>query len=528
MPSGLTRAGPTSTSPQTVSQTNMAPVKGLLRSWQKDEQFEERNRIPSGYNPLYSYRLPRGETKHYLQQYGDMYFLRLAKLKPVIEEIAAEDWEDFEIAGERAQRVERVLDVRQGQLCWVVGTIYMDMPLKPNILEDISKEHWIAGPPARQSYFSADGDTQVMLEDESGRLRLTGAMLKNNLLVTGVIVAVLGTENANGDFEILDLHIPDLPRQPRRWERDEEDEKMDVDQPKKKIALISGLDISGTDADTLSLSLLSEFLLGEALDEDDRTEASTISRLIIAGNSIASDLIPNYQTSIEDGKKPGNRKYGYDASSYNPVPTAHLDQFLAELLPSIPITILAGENDPANATLPQQPIHPAMFPYTRVYASANISDPQEEEPGWFDSVTNPWDGDVDGWRFMGNSGQPVDDILKYIDMDGPDGKGVDGRLEVMASMLRWRCGAPTAPDTLWCYPFQDRDQFVIEECPHLFFVGNQPRFDTTIIDGPGDQQVRLVTIPCFHKTGELVLVDADSLDVEVVKFDIHDSSQNGA
>lgn len=38
------------------------------------------------------------------------------------------------------RRVDRVLDVRQGELCWVVGTIYMEMPLKPNILEDISKD----------------------------------------------------------------------------------------------------------------------------------------------------------------------------------------------------------------------------------------------------------------------------------------------------------------------------------------------------------------------------------------------------
>ena len=506
----------------------MASDKSLLRSWQKDENFDQRRRLPSGYNPLYSYRLARGETKHYLQQFGDMYFLRLAKLKPVLEEIAGEDWEDFEIAGEKAQQVERVLDVRQGQLCWVVGTIYMDMPLKPNILEDISKEHWVAGPPPRHSYFSVDGETQIMLEDESGRLRLTGAMLKNNLLVTGVIVGVLGTENANGDFEVLDMHVPDLPPQPKRWERDEEeDTKMDVDQPRKKIALVSGLEISGMEADTLNLSLLSEFLLGEALDEDDQAEASKVSRLIIAGNSIASDF--GYQASLEDGKKPGSRKYGYDAASYNPTPTAHLDQFLAELLPSMPITIMAGEQDPANSSLPQQPVHPAMFPHARAYSSANIADPEEEEPGWLDSVTNPWDGDVDGWRFMGNSGQPLDDILKYVDFGGPDGKVADGRLEVMASMLRWRCAAPTAPDTLWCYPFQDRDQFVMEECPHVFFVGNQPRFDTTVLDGPGGQQVRLVTIPRFHETGELVLVDSETLEVEVVKFDIHDPAQmNGS
>ncbi|KIW83014.1 hypothetical protein Z517_02257 [Fonsecaea pedrosoi CBS 271.37] len=501
----------------------MAPLKSLLRPWQKDDKYDQRRRAPSSYDPLYSYRLSRGDTKQYHQQFGDMYFLRLAKLKPVVEKIAEEDWADFEIAGEKAQRVDRVLDVRQGQLCWVVGTIYMDMPLKPNILEDISKEHWVAGAPPRQSYLTADEETQVMLEDESGRLRLAGATLKSNLLVTGVIVAVLGTETANGDFDVLDLHIPDLPRQPKRWERDEEgDTRMQVDQQRKKIALISGLDFSETEADTLNVSLLSEFLLAEALDEDDREEASKISRLIIAGNSIASDLLSGHQMSIEDGKKPGNRRYGYDAASYNPTPTFHLDQFLAELLPSIPITIMSGEQDPANASLPQQPIHPAMLPHSRAYATTNIAEPEEEEPGWLDSVTNPWDGDVDGWRFMGNSGQPVDDILKYVDLGGPDGKGADGRLEVMASMLRWRCGAPTAPDTLWCYPFQDRDQFVIEECPHVFFVGNQPRFDTTVIDGPDGQQVRLIAIPRFHETGELVLVDSETLEVEVVRFDIHD------
>lgn len=45
-----------------------------------------------------------------------------------------------QIAGETARRVDRVLDVRQGELCWVVGTVYMEMPLKPNVLDDISKD----------------------------------------------------------------------------------------------------------------------------------------------------------------------------------------------------------------------------------------------------------------------------------------------------------------------------------------------------------------------------------------------------
>jgi hypothetical protein len=45
-----------------------------------------------------------------------------------------------QLAGDKAKYVERVLDVRQGELCWVVGTVYMEMALKPNVLDDITKE----------------------------------------------------------------------------------------------------------------------------------------------------------------------------------------------------------------------------------------------------------------------------------------------------------------------------------------------------------------------------------------------------
>jgi len=36
--------------------------------------------------------------------------------------------------------VPRVLEVVKGQLCLVIGTVYMDMPLKPNVLEDIGRD----------------------------------------------------------------------------------------------------------------------------------------------------------------------------------------------------------------------------------------------------------------------------------------------------------------------------------------------------------------------------------------------------
>ena len=461
-----------------------------------------------------------------------MYFLRLARLKPVVEKIAEEDWADFEIAGERAQQVERVLDVRQGQLCWVVGTIYMDLPLKPNILEDISKEHWVAAPPPRKTYFTNSDEMQVFLEDESGRLRWTGSMLQTSTLVTGVILAVLGTENANGDFEVLDLKVPELAEQPKRWQKDDEEveEGMEVDRPSstgKKIAVISGLSFSGTDGDSLAHELLKEYLLGESLDTDDQDSATNISHLIIAGNSISSDTIDSTINPHDEIKKPAHKKYGYDSSAYNPTPTSHLDQFLSELLPSLSITLLPGEHDPANSSFPQQPIHPAMFPHSRNYGSSSFADPESVDTGWFDSTTNPASFDLEGHRYLATSGQNLDDILKYLpSIGGPNGDAPEGRLSVMETMLRWRNVAPTAPDTLWCYPFQDKDQFVIENghCPHVFLVGNQPRFESVVIEGPEEQKVRLVTVPSFRESGRVILIDADTLEVELVQISSEDST----
>ena len=285
-----------------------------------------------------------------------------------------------------------------------------------------------------------------MLEDESGRLRLIGAPLEMSMLVTGCIIAVMGTENADGDFEVIDMKVPDLPRQPQRWERDEADEELTNGHSKGKskklkertqggkIAIVSGLGISGAEGDNLTLDLLMEFLLGEACGPTDQTEIGKISRLIIAGNSV-SEGKPLHSRDELDNKK-SSKKYGYDSAAYNPIPTRRLDDFLATLLPTMPITLLPGEDDPANVSLPQQPIHLAMFPRSRNYSATAES----SESGWFDSVTNPWDGDVDGWRLMGNGGQPVDDVFKYVEGDE--------RLDMMENLLRWRCGAPTAPDTL--------------------------------------------------------------------------------
>jgi DNA polymerase delta subunit 2 len=125
-------------------------------------------------------------------------------------------------------------------------------------------------------------------------------------------------------------------------------------------------------------------------------------------------------------------------------------------------------------------------------------------------VTNPWEGDIEGFRVLGTSGQTIADLSKYVEKVKT--------LHIMEMMLRWRCIAPTAPDTLWCYPFQDDDPLLVKECPHMYFAGCQARFGKKTIEGPAGQKVLIISVPRFRQTKQIVLVDLDSWEVEVVKI----------
>lgn len=72
---------------------------------------------------------------------------------------------------------------------------------------------------------------------------------------------------------------------------------------------------------------------------------------------------------------------------------------------------------------------------------------------------------------------------------------------------------------------------MIKTCPHIFIVGDQPRLETTTINGPDGQSVRLLTIPSFRETGLLALLDSETLEVECIRLELFDKgnpSANGA
>jgi len=100
-----------------------------------------------------------------------------------------------------------------------------------------------------------------------------------------------------------------------------------------------------------------------------------------------------------------------------------------------------------------------------------------------------------------SSGESLCDSLKYCP------NNVDP-LEVAKIHLLSRHVAPSAPDTLWCFPFFERDPFVIEKSPHLYIIGNQPNYAAS---NWGSDSPNCILVPSFIKTRTIVLLDLDNL-----------------
>lgn len=184
----------------------------------------------------------------------------------------------------------------------------------------------------------------------------------------------------------------------------------------------------------------------------------------------------------------------------------------------MPIHLLAGETDPSGALLPQQPLPKAMFGPVKDFET-------------FSCETNPTWLNISRQTFLINSGQPLNDMYKYLPSPPVT------RLGLVTSTLHWRHMAPTAPDTLWCYPYFTSDPFIIQATPHFYVVGNQPKFQTRLVrsegraDGEGandDTRCRVILLPKFSETGILVLVNLRTAETKPVQLTVEGRLKGGA
>lgn len=347
----------------------------------------------------------------------------------------------------------------------------------------------------------------------------------------GVVAAILGTETRSGDFEVADVVFAGLPpTEPSAIKRDD-DVTMDEDGREQWAALVSGLEIensaaslaaapptnaapqahgkapSAADASNgtplmgysmaeLRLTLLTEWLTGFV---GNTGVSSRISSLVIAGNSIAQEQKADTETpALGPGKSTPQTPAPADS-----FPTSALDDFVADLTSTMHVHLLPGSYDPTSMSLPQQPLHFALLPRSATYNSLH----RETNPAWFAAG---------GKRFLGTSGQNIDNIFKYLYEPHED-----ARLDMACRSLDWGHVCPTAPDTLSCYPLNDRDPFLVEAAPDVYFIGNQDRFATREYqDSTTGHTVRVVLVPRFAQRGEVVLVNLASLECKLVEVGI--------
>lgn len=401
------------------------------------------------------------------QQYSQIYFARLHMLRTLLHSVVPH-WKPH-------IPVCTVLGLEEGKECIIVGTVYKHMKLKPCILDEYAKERSVI--PLVKPHNFMHPDDHLVLEDESGRVKLEGTTLLPSAYVTGVVVAFLGKETGAGSFLVQDILEAGLPPQI------EKPLKLGDD---KYVVFASGLSVGNSTSNPLQFQLLVDHITGHLGDEKEQRIAAEIVHVVIAGNSV------EFARGLFSGQNLGSK----DQSKLSE-PFRELDILLTQIAAGVSLDIMPGPNDPANFSLPQQPLNRCLFPGSSVYNTLR-------------SCTNPHSFELDRIRFLGTSGQNIDDLDKYSE--------AKDKLDFMERTLRWRHLAPTAPNTLGCYPFTDKDPFVIESCPHVYFVGNQDMYASRLIKGPEGQMTRLITIPKFCETGVAVVLNLRNLECHALSF----------
>ncbi|KAK4533807.1 hypothetical protein CCYA_CCYA19G4689 [Cyanidiococcus yangmingshanensis] len=386
----------------------------------------------------WGFATPTGTMEHvnYMQQYSQLYFCRLVEMRNSFE---------------RACHFDRipVSQLPSGQVSWVVGIIFKQMPMKPTVLKSYADDIMLPVPELRLLNYTSDSD-RVFVEDESGRIEciFTSADHKHEL-VTGMVVALQGTAREDGYFYVdLEQLPPVCAPVPRPWSENTKTQY---------VCFVSGVNVSAPAA-----QLFLDYVTGCMRVDLDRVRSLT--RIVIAGNLR------------------GDRKL--------------IDAYLTTLASRVPVDLMPGAEDPANAAFPQQPWHRILLPQaTAVNDSANR----------LVRCSNPHAFTVNHCLFLGTSGQNVENICRF--------SRITSSLDALERLLESGHLAPTAPDTIACTPQAERDPLVLRQTPHVFFAGNTDGFGCRKLILGGEAQtenssrtVTLLSIPRFELRETAVLL----------------------
>ena len=468
----------------------------------------------------------RIRNPNFERQYSHTYAQRLHAMRERCKRAAVAAWPQVPF-------VSRTIDLKTSQDSVFVGTLFKEMKLKPCVLEQFQESSIMAGPKPQLSSYISDTD-HLIVEDPTGRVVIEiGDTSKIDLskLVSGIVVGIRGAVQETGTFRATDICFCEPARAgPTAAATAPSSSSASNGARKGSVLFVSGIEV-GTNESMLPLQLLVDYVAGHCgSPEEQSSSVASICRVVVAGNTI--DMEPNLvaaensrlkaeleASSSSKGPKAkssssskGSRNDESDEHAVQPLRNA--DYLMAQLARAVFVDVMPGSRDPANVVLPQQSMHHCLFPRSSGFRDT------------FSLVTNPYKcvfgdkKDTSSVCILGHSGQPVEDIARFSSLCDP--------LDALESTVVWQHLAPTAPDTLACFPFKNNDPFVIQgRCPDVLFTGNAEAFGTRNVTLSNGHQVTLIAVPRFSTTGTVAILDLETKEVRSLSIGI-DSSLTGA
>lgn len=378
------------------------------------------------------------------------------------------------------------------------------MKLQPDVIEELSHGDFDINSEPYNGLYTSQDDI-LTLEDDEESVQLAGN-IDPNRFVTGVTVALLGSPmNDGGRFHVDDVCYVE-PRH-HNFQELANTKSLDVQTEPVYLLVVSSLGFrQGLDEKsklTRALQDMIDFVSGGGKFSEDK-RSSRVARVLVVGNSL--DLDRN--SSLDDNEAATDsaelkKRQARPVKSYadSIQATSLMDDFFAQLSKTVDVDLMPGHTDPSSHLMPQQPIHPCMFPKSSMFPT-------------FSCTTNPHNAIYGDAEVLATSGQNVDVIKKF--------SGISDPIEIMKCHLQWGNTAPSAPDNLFGVPYEDEDPFIMETTPDIYIAGCQESFNFDYYVCEADKKylrTLLLTIPEFHKTFTCVLIDLKNLEPQALMFD---------
>lgn len=358
--------------------------------------------------------------------------------------------------------LETILDLNTTKsLCIITGILFISTDLKTTIFDKLKQDEAVFDIKKR-TYFTKD--IKYFLEDETGRIELQMAENFDLFVTTGMCLSISGFMNFN-KFEVKNIIFPKNIIDTKKQKSE-----------KLKIAFASGIHLDFSIKNNDVFKVITDYVYLNGID-----------KLVIFGNFFDQ----NFET---------------------------LKNFIENS--EFEIILIPDYMDFNCKTFPLLPVHKKLF-------NKEVN-----------SLMNPCLFKIKGTDFLFTSLFIIKDLFKYLFQninyiqesgDGfrmhinkepneylfNDYNNKKSFLKVISGMIGCKLMCPTAPDTISCIPYDEKELFFIETIPKFIIV---PNYDNVFLEKLIDFDSCVLTVPNFKNTHKIVVLDVDSQNFETIEM----------